>query len=182
MTVACWGPDPARRERGLQLLFGQFLPTLTCAPLLAVRAGAVVGILAMAPPGSCLRARLGPTLRLMTSMLISSPATANRFRRWMVQYERHDPIEAHWHLGPVAVEPRFQHTGIGSGLLEQFCALVDHDGVAAYLETDQAANVTLYERFGFETIGHESILGRDNWFMRRAGRRMAAARGAVTGG
>lgn len=170
MTLACWGPDPARRERDLRLLFSEFLPSLACAPLIALQGETVVGILGMAPPGTCLHAPLGPTLRVMTSMLLRSPATANRFRRWMVQYERRDPRETHWHLGPVAVEPTLQHSGIGSALLARFCAKVDEDGVEAYLETDEAANVGLYERFGFDRIGQESILGVNNWFMRRKAR------------
>jgi GNAT superfamily N-acetyltransferase len=170
MTVACWGPNPARRERGLHLLFGEFLPTLTYAPFIAARGETVVGILGMAPPGTCLHTPLGPTLRVLTAILLRSPATANRFRRWMAQYERRDPIETHWHLGPVAVEPALQHRGIGSTLLERFCAVVDEDGVEAYLETDASANVSLYERFEFQTIGQEPILGVQNWFMSRSAR------------
>jgi ribosomal protein S18 acetylase RimI-like enzyme len=135
--------------------------------MVAVRGDVVVGVLGMAPPGTCLQAPLGPTLRVLTSMLLRSPSTANRFRRWMVQYERHDLDEEHWHLGPVAVDPACQHAGIGSQMLERFCALVDADRGVAYLETDAADNIRLYKRFGFETVGQQSILGTANWYMRR---------------
>jgi ribosomal protein S18 acetylase RimI-like enzyme len=167
MTMACWGSNPARRERGLRSLFGEFLPTLPTAPLVATRSNTIVGVLGMAPPGTCLQAPLGPTLRVLTWMLLRSPSTANRFRQWMVQYERRDLDEEHWHLGPVAVDPAFQHSGIGSRMLDRFCALVDEDHGVAYLETDAVDNIRLYERFGFETIGQQSILGTTNWFMRR---------------
>jgi GNAT superfamily N-acetyltransferase len=170
MTVACWGPNPARRERTLQSLFGQFLATLNCAPFIAVQDGRVVGVLGMAPPDTCRRTPLGPALCALSSMFLRSPAAANRFRRWMVEYERRDPNETHWHLGPVAVELDFRHAGIGSKLLERFCALVDEDRVAAYLETDEIANVRLYERFGFQVSGQEPILGAPNWFMLRSAR------------
>jgi ribosomal protein S18 acetylase RimI-like enzyme len=167
MTLACWGADPHRRERGLRVLFGVFLQSMPTEPFIALLDQTVVGVLGMAPPGTCLHTPLGATLRVATSMVLRSPATANRFRRWMVEYERHDLAEAHWHLGPVAVDPSFQHQGIGSLMLQRFCALVDADGVAAYLETDEGANVRLYERFGFVEIGREEILGMTNWFMRR---------------
>lgn len=170
MTVACWGPNPGRCEGALQLLFGQFLPTLKCAPFIAVQDATVIAVLGMAPPGTCLHTPLGPALRVFTSMLLRSPAAANHFRRWMMEYERRDPDGTHWHLGPVAVEPALQHAGIGSRLLEQFCATVDEDGVAAYLETDELASVRLYERFGFQVIGQEPILGAPNWFMLRSAR------------
>jgi ribosomal protein S18 acetylase RimI-like enzyme len=88
----------------------------------------------------------------------------------MLRYERRDLDQTHWHLGPVAVEPAFQHAGIGSRLLERFCAAVDEAGGVVYLETDVADNIRLYERFGFELIGEESILGVSNWFMLRGTR------------
>ena len=169
MTLACWGDRARRREQGLQTLFGAFLQSMPTAPFIAVRDDAVVGVLGMAPPGTCLHTPLWATLRVTASMVLRSPRTADRFRRWMVEYERRDLGEAHWHLGPVAVEPSLQHHGIGSLLLQRFCAIVDADGAAAYLETDEFANVRLYERFRFVEIGQETILGTTNWFMRRAG-------------
>jgi ribosomal protein S18 acetylase RimI-like enzyme len=41
----------------------------------------------------------------------------------------------------------------------------------AYLETDKEINVRFYERFGFRVIGEESVLGVNNYFMRRTGTR-----------
>jgi ribosomal protein S18 acetylase RimI-like enzyme len=170
MTVACWGAEAGRRERGLQSLFGVFLQAMPTTPIIALREDTVVGVLGMSPPGTCLHTPLSATLRVMTSMVLRSPATANRFRQWMVEYERRDPAEAHWHLGPVAVEPASQHRGIGSLLLQRFCDTLDGEHAAAYLETDQMANVRLYERFGFVETGQAAILGTTNWFMQRSAR------------
>jgi len=36
-----------------------------------------------------------------------------------------------------------------------------------YLETDKRENVRFYERFGFEVIAREPVIGVPNWFMRR---------------
>jgi len=48
-----------------------------------------------------------------------------------------------------------------------FCARMDAAGEAAYLETDKPANVRFYERFGFEVVGEQRVLGVPNWFMLR---------------
>jgi ribosomal protein S18 acetylase RimI-like enzyme len=62
--------------------------------------------------------------------------------------------------------------GIGSKLMRVFSAQMDAAGEDAYLETDKAINVRFYERFGFEVVGEEEVLGVTNYFMiRRAGRR-----------
>ena len=53
-----------------------------------------------------------------------------------------------------------------------FCAQMDAAGEDAYLETDKEINVRFYERFGFEVVGEQEVIGVPNWFMlRRAGRR-----------
>jgi uncharacterized protein (UPF0128 family) len=41
----------------------------------------------------------------------------------------------------------------------------------AYLETDKEFNVRFYERFGFDLIGEENVLGVQNYFMCRSGAR-----------
>jgi GNAT superfamily N-acetyltransferase len=79
-----------------------------------------------------------------------------------------DPKEAHWHLGPVGVEPHLQGWGIGSQLLGAWCEVLDAHRVAGYLETDKEVNVGFYRKFGFETIVEAKVLGTPNWLMWRA--------------
>jgi len=88
--------------------------------------------------------------------------------RWTRAWASEDPQEAHWHLGPVAVDRHLQGHGIGTALLRTCCAGMDGRGSAVYLEADQAANVTFYERFGFRTLRQCPVLGVPNWFMLRA--------------
>ena len=45
--------------------------------------------------------------------------------------------------------------------------LKDAAGEVAYLETDKEINARFYERFGFEVVGEEQVLGVRNWFMTR---------------
>ena len=44
---------------------------------------------------------------------------------------------------------------------------LDAAGQVGYLETDKAENVSFYERFGYETLGEQEVIGVPNWFMRR---------------
>jgi predicted N-acetyltransferase YhbS len=62
--------------------------------------------------------------------------------------------------------------GIGSKLMRVFSARVDAAGEDVYLETDKPTNVPFYERFGFEVVSEQEVLGVPNWFMlRRAEKR-----------
>jgi N-acetylglutamate synthase-like GNAT family acetyltransferase len=87
--------------------------------------------------------------------------------RWLGAWARHDPEERHWHLGPIAVDEGLQRMVVGSLFMEVFRAQMDAAGEEAYLETDKPANVRFYERFGFEVVGEQDVLGIPNWFMRR---------------
>jgi ribosomal protein S18 acetylase RimI-like enzyme len=86
---------------------------------------------------------------------------------WLSGWAKHDPSEPHSHLGPLAVEPDAQGQGVGTRLMEHYCKELDRTGVAGFLETDKARNVRFYERFGFSVTATASILGVENWFMRR---------------
>lgn len=86
---------------------------------------------------------------------------------WLSEWGRHDPVEQHWHLGPIGVLPTHQGSGIGSLLMERFCKEVDACPAAAYLETDLDKNVRFYEKFGFKVVAESEILGVTNRFMLR---------------
>ena len=85
------------------------------------------------------------------------------FREWA----KHDPVEQHWHLGPVGVMPDHQGAGIGSLLMERFCREVDACMAKAYLETDLDKNVRFYEKYGFRIISESEIFGVKNRYMLR---------------
>ena len=52
-------------------------------------------------------------------------------------------------------------------MMHAFCARMDAAGDNAYLETDKPINVRFYERFGFEVIAAQEVIGVTNWFMLR---------------
>lgn len=71
----------------------------------------------------------------------------------MQQMASHHPQEPHWYLPMIGVDPAWQGKGFGSTLLKHATDICDRDGVPAYLESSNLANVPLYERHGFEVIG-----------------------------
>jgi len=56
-------------------------------------------------------------------------------------------------------------------MMQVFCAKMDAAGEDAYLETDKPINVRFYERFNFEVVGEQEVLGAPNWFMLRRARK-----------
>ena len=89
---------------------------------------------------------------------------------WHTEWGRHDPLEQHWHLGPIGVLPTHQGSGIGSILMERFCKEVDACLAKAYLETDLDKNVRFYEKFGFKVVSESNIFDVKNRYMLRASR------------
>ncbi len=69
------------------------------------------------------------------------------------QMDKCHPEEPCWHLAFIAVDPSLQGKGLGSALLEESLKQCDRDGRPAYLESTNAANLSLYRRFGFEQTG-----------------------------
>jgi len=61
--------------------------------------------------------------------------------------------EPHWYLAIIGVDPAHQSKGIGSALLRHSLEPIDVQGLPAYLESSNPANVSLYERHGFEVLG-----------------------------
>jgi GNAT superfamily N-acetyltransferase len=86
---------------------------------------------------------------------------------WVSTWSRHDPGAPHVHLGPIGVEPEAQGRHVGSMLMEKYCAELDRTGLEGYLETDRPENVAFYSRFGFAVTETASVLGVENYFMRR---------------
>jgi hypothetical protein len=169
LHVAAFGTDPELRGRRLMRMFTVALPFIFSKGVVlgAFDGETLTGIAGMVPPGHCqpsLTEKLGVMPRLVPA--VGGGAFA-RVGRWMSAWAQRDLREAHWHLGPVAVDAHLQGQGIGTLLMTEYCARLDRAHAAGYLETDKASNVTFYARFGFETIGSAPVLETANWFMKR---------------
>lgn len=167
--VAAFGEDPEVRARRIRRLFGGAFALLDLYKHMLVARnadGTIIGVVGMLPPGEC-RPTIAQQLRLLPTLLSTGPRAAGRAASWMGTWEKHDPKERHWHLGPLAADAHLQGMGIGSKLMRVFCAKMDALGEDAYLETDKPINVRFYERFGFEVVTEQEVIGVTNWFMFR---------------
>jgi ribosomal protein S18 acetylase RimI-like enzyme len=167
LHVAAYGTDPERRLRCHGRLMRAVLTGFPSQePICAVRGGELVGLTGVAPPGTC-QPTGGQRLRLLPTMLAFGPRTAGRVGRWVSTWAERDPDERHVHLGPLAVDAHLQGQGIGSEIMREHCRRLDAAGEVGYLETDRRENVRFYERFEYDVIGEQPVIGVPNWFMRR---------------
>lgn len=67
------------------------------------------------------------------------------------------PVEPHWYLTLIAVDPAKRGRGYGAALMSHALEIVDRDKRSAYLESTNAANLSLYKRFGFELLAEVRI-------------------------
>ena len=166
--VAAFGEDSERRRRRFRGLMAAAFSIRNFSHTLVARRedGVIVGVCGMMPPGNCLP-DFRQRLRLVPTLLSIGPRAVGRTMRWLGVWERHDPEERHWHLGPLAVDAHLQGMGVGSRMMQVFCAQMDAAREDAYLETDKPENACFYERFGFKVVGEQEVLGVTNYFMLR---------------
>jgi predicted N-acetyltransferase YhbS len=165
--VAAFGDDPTARLARLRTFLESNGSIAEREALVARDAtGRIVGVMAMTRPGEC-RLPSPSEARTLSGFYAEDPEAASRLKRWLDVWRKHDPQERHWHCGPFAVEAKVQRRGIGSGLLRVFCAQLDAGQENAYLETDVRQSVGFFERFGFEVMVEDRVLGATNWFLLR---------------
>ena len=80
------------------------------------------------------------------------------------------PVEPHWYLSVLGVDPDRWHRGVGSALLSWWLRRVDADNAPSYLETDREENVGFYRRVGFEVVNQLRIMDVPIWCMWRSAR------------
>lgn len=68
----------------------------------------------------------------------------------MASYHPHQP---HWYLPLIAADPNWIGQGLGALLMKHALLRCDEEGVAAYLESSNPRNISLYERHGFRVVG-----------------------------
>ena len=169
LNVRAFGNDSQRRAAALERLFGIVVPMVLRKGVVlgTFRDGQLVGVAGMVRPGNC-QAGTAEMIMLMPRLLYRLGFRSfGRLGAWLDEWKKHDPAEAHWHLGPVAVDAGLRGHGIGGSLMTEYCRRMDAAGTTGYLETDKPDNVKFYERFGFTTIAEANVLGVPNWFMIR---------------
>jgi GNAT superfamily N-acetyltransferase len=71
--------------------------------------------------------------------------------------EQYHPTEPHWYLAIIGVDAAHQGKGLGAKLLQAALGECDAEHLPAYLESSNPANISLYERHGFEVVGEIRI-------------------------
>ena len=74
------------------------------------------------------------------------------------------PTEPHWYLGLIAVDPAYRGCGVGTKLMEYGLEIADQEGLPAYLESTNAANLSIYRRFGFQQLAEVGVGSSPNRF------------------
>ncbi|MGD9881696.1 MAG: GNAT family N-acetyltransferase [Reyranella sp.] len=102
------------------------------------------------PPG------IGPDDQAMMALMqaTASPESMIDGMQVMQQMASCHPHEPHWYLPLIGVDPAWQGKGVGSRLMKHATNLFDRDGALAYLESSNPRNIPLYQRHGFEILGH----------------------------
>ncbi|WP_289042460.1 GNAT family N-acetyltransferase [uncultured Aliiroseovarius sp.] len=170
LHVRVFGSDAKSRQRYLSRFFGVLVAYVHAnGKLLGTYAqGDLVGVLGMIRPNRC-RPGWREKARFARGLLPYVPLpTLWRAYRWLTAWAHHDPVDPHWHIGPLAVHPTHQRQGIGRGLMKRCCAHLDADDKTAWLETDRDINVVFYRALGFTIARHEPVLGVPTWFMQRS--------------
>ncbi|MDN6180782.1 MAG: GNAT family N-acetyltransferase, partial [Halomonas subglaciescola] len=150
--IQAFGNDPEKRRRALAAMFAPFMRRQATSGLVlgAFIEGELVGVAGLSLPGRCQPALMDKLRTLPALFVACGPRGLWRVYRWTRAWQKQDAkMPRHGHLGPLAVAPAWQGRGIGSALLERLCAELSARELTGYLETDRAANVRLYQRFGF---------------------------------
>ncbi|MEU7020071.1 GNAT family N-acetyltransferase [Streptomyces sp. NPDC046203] len=74
---------------------------------------------------------------------------AGLFKEAVETAAAHTPGEPHWSLALIGAAPAAQGTGQGGALLRSGLVQADAAGLPVYLESSKAANLPVYEHFGF---------------------------------
>jgi GNAT superfamily N-acetyltransferase len=90
-----------------------------------------------------------------------------RLLRVVSDFKKHHPKERHYYFECMGVEPCLQGRGFGSAIFRHLVQRADDDHVGCYLENPNPRNVPLYQRFGFQIVRKEPVIGVPVWFMWR---------------
>lgn len=145
----------------IEKMFYELLITLPGIVFLAKEHQKIVGVMRMK---SC----VGRKIVDESIEFKNKSNTSWRKSIWHKEWAIYDPLDQHWHLGPIGVLPSHRRLGIGSSLMQRFCKEVDACCAKAYLETDLDENVRFYKKFGFDSISKSTLFHVENRYMERA--------------
>jgi len=161
---------PTKRVKRLTVVFSADLNA--CGrrgmPLYVRENDRIAGVAIVHPPGAYplpITAQMGILLK---SLLRNGPYGFGPWLTYLSHIEKQHLKDPHYYLEFIGVEPDLHGKGLGSSMLKHLASSADQDQVGCFLETGNPQNVPLYQRFGFETVSEEEIIGVNTWFMWRS--------------
>jgi GNAT superfamily N-acetyltransferase len=119
------------------------------------------------PPGHWAPAA-GDMIDMQSGFLASIGGDGERLAAATRAMDAAHVTEPHLYLAQIGTDPAHRGTGVGAALLRTRLAGCDADGLPAYLESSNPANVPYYRRFGFEVTGEITAHGGPTlWAMYR---------------
>ena len=146
--------DPIRRAVAFPAFFeGVLHEVFPSAQVFAARSsGDLVGVAAWLPPepvepDDAARASADRCQRIVRTMF---PHTSDPLFDGFATLEELHPVQPHWYLAFVGIEPTLQGAGHGRELLAPVLNVADETNTSCYLETPFPRTHAFYERLGFE--------------------------------
>lgn len=99
------------------------------------------------------------------SFMAYEPGFPARFDGYDAASSAGEPETPHYYLGVIGVAPRLKGTGLGSRLLQAYCAASAADPASSgvYLDTTNPANLAFYARHGFAVTAERSMGATTVW-------------------
>ena len=153
---------PGRMRRSFELV-----DTMYAAEGWMYRSWDSFGVMSLIPPDAGERLHEIDVL-VARAIAAITPDAGARYGRFWAWIDQRLPVEPHWLLDQVAVDPVAQGRGIGTALIRFALARASADGKPLVLATGVARNVAYYEGFGFTVMSDADAPGSGPhvWFMR----------------
>jgi GNAT superfamily N-acetyltransferase len=145
-------PDPATRRQQHRQLWRLFVDGALRYPWVWLAANDTAASVWVPPGGTDLSAEQESAFEGFIHELLGAdaPRALHAFEAFEAAHPHDQP---HYYLSLLATDPARRGNGYGLGLLADNLATIDAEGLPAYLEASNPANVPLYQRYGFEPSG-----------------------------
>ncbi len=145
-------PDPYNYLRSNEMYVRQFSgPAFDNSSAFVI--GNMCGAALWLPPG--VKADSRPPAALNDEFI--DPDVLDDRARLIEKSSAYRPLEPHWYLKFIAVDPVKRGRGYGAALMSHALKISDRDKLPAYLESTNAANLSLYKRHGFKLLAELQV-------------------------
>ena len=145
-------PDPYNYLRSNEMYVRQFSePAFNNSSAFVI--GNMCGAALWLPPG--VKADSRPPAALNDEFI--DPDVLDDLARLIEKSSAYRPLEPHWYLKFIAVDPVKRGRGYGAALMSHALKISDRNKLPAYLESTNAANLSLYKRHGFKLLAELQV-------------------------